>query len=282
MDTDSDVAHATARVNGVKLHYVTAGEGDPLVLLHGWPQTWYEWRHVLPELADEYTVIAPDLRGMGDSASPQAGYDADTVATDVRELAGALGYDQVAVVGHDWGMPAAYAYAAQYRDEVRALAVLEAGLPGIREDEKSGTLWHIPFHQVRDLPELLVRGNERAYLSWFYRELAYDPSAVGTAALEEYLRTYAAAGGLRGGFEHYRAADATAQNNREHAETPLEIPVLALGGAVSFGSVPVDDMAAVASDVDGEVVDNCGHWLPEERPAFLAERLLDFLAEADY
>jgi pimeloyl-ACP methyl ester carboxylesterase len=162
VDTDPEVSHATARINGVKLHYVTADEGDPLVLLHGWPQTWYEWRHVLPALAAEYTVVAPDLRGMGDSATPRDGYDSETVATDVRELVDRLGYDAVAVVEHDWDMPAAYAYAAQYRDEVRVLAVLEAGLPGIREDEKPGAPWHIPFHQVCDLPELLVRGNERA------------------------------------------------------------------------------------------------------------------------
>lgn len=274
------VTHSSARVNGVRLHYVTAGEGEPVVLLHGWPQTWYEWRHVVPDLATEYTVVAPDLRGMGDSEKPRGGYDTNTVATDVRELVHHLGYDSVSLVGHDWGMPTAYAYAAQYRDEVRALAALEAVLPGIREDEKPRWLWHMAFHQVRDLPERLVSGNERAYLSWFYRELAYDPSAVDAEARDEYVRCFSAPGGLRGGFEYYRAYDADAEQNRQHAETPLEMPVLALGGETSFGALTVEDMEAVATDVDGEVVSRAGHWIPEERPDYLVERLRDFLDRA--
>lgn len=279
-DADEGFEHGMARVNGTKLHYVRAGEGDPLVLLHGWPQTWYEWRHVIPKLTDEYTVIAPDLRGMGDSAKPMDGYDKRTVATDVRELVHHLGFEEISLVGHDWGMPTAYAYAAQYRDEVRALAVLEAMLPGIREDEKRGRLWHVDFHGVRDLPERLVSGRERLYLSWFYRVGAYDPSAIDEDAREEYVRCYSAPGGLRGGFEHYRAFDTDAEHNRQHAETPLEMPVLALGGAASFREMPIRDMEAVAANVDGEVVERAGHWIPEERPAYFVERLRSFLDDS--
>ena len=274
--------HGSAYVNGVDLHYVRAGEGPPLLLLHGWPQTWYEWREVLGPLAQQYTVIAPDLRGMGDSGKPREGYDKRTVADDTRELVHELGFEEVAVVGHDWGMPTAYAYAARYRDEVQALAVMEAMLPGVREDDKLGMLWHVRFHQVRDLPERLVSGNEETYLKWFYREGAYDPSAIDREALQEYVRSYSAPGGLRGGFEYYRAYDEDAEHNKEHTQQALEMPVLALGGEASFGSMPVEDMEAVATDVDGEVVERAGHWIPEERPDYLVERLRGFLEDAGY
>jgi pimeloyl-ACP methyl ester carboxylesterase len=274
--------HGSASVNGVDLHYVRAGEGPPLLLLHGWPQTWYEWREVIPPLAEEYTVIAPDLRGMGDSGKPRGGYDKRTVADDTRELVHELGFEEVAVVGHDWGMPTAYAYAARYREEVQALAVMEAMLPGVREDDKLGMLWHVRFHQVRDLPERLVSGNEETYLKWFYREGAYDPSAIDREALAEYVRAYSAPGGLRGGFEYYRAYEEDAEHNEEHTQEDLEMPVLALGGEASFGSMPVQDMEAVATDVDGEVVERAGHWIPEERPDYLVERLRGFLEDAGY
>jgi pimeloyl-ACP methyl ester carboxylesterase len=274
--------HGSAYVNGVDLHYVRAGEGPPLLLLHGWPQTWYEWRDVLGPLAKQYTVIAPDLRGMGDSGKPREGYDKRTVADDTRELVHELGFEEVAVVGHDWGMPTAYAYAARYREEVQALAVMEAMLPGVREDDKLGMLWHVRFHQVRDLPERLVSGNEETYLKWFYREGAYDPSAIDREALAEYVRSYSAPGGLRGGFEYYRAYEEDAEHNKEHTQQDLEMPVLALGGEASFGSMPVQDMEAVATDVDGEVVERAGHWIPEERPDYLVERLRGFLEDAGY
>jgi len=281
MADTSEVTHGSAYVNGVELHYVRAGEGSALLLLHGWPQTWYEWREVIPPLAEQYTVIAPDLRGMGDSGKPRGGYDKRTVADDARELVHELGFEEVAVVGHDWGMPTAYAYAARYRDEVQALAVMEAMLPGVRAEEK-GMLWHVRFHQVRDLPERLVSGNEETYLKWFYREGAYDPSAIDREALDEYVRAYSAPGGLRGGFEYYRAYDEDAEHNKEHTEEDLEMPVLALGGEASFRSMPVEDMEAVATDVDGEVVERAGHWIPEERPDYLVERLRGFLDEAGY
>jgi pimeloyl-ACP methyl ester carboxylesterase len=270
------VTHGTAAVNGTRLHYVIAGDGEPLVLLHGWPQTSHEWRKVLLKLAEEYTVIAPDLPGMGDSDRPQSGYDKRTVASHIRALVYDLGFDDVSIVGHDWGMPVSYAYAAQYRSEVRALAVLDAMLPGIRNDELRSR-WHVKFHQIRDLPERLVAGNERLYLSWFYREAAYDPSAIDREAVDEYVRCYSAPGGLRGGFEYYRAYDTDAEHNREHAKEKLEMPVLALGGVAGMGEKPIDDMKAVATDVRGDVVERAGHWIPEERPDYFVQRLTTFL-----
>ncbi len=231
-------------------------------------------------MATDYTVVAPDLRGLGDSERPVDGFDKDTVSTDVRELVHHLGFESVALVGHDWGMPTAYAYAAQYRDEVHALAVLDAMLPGVREDEKPRRMWHMYFHQQRDLPELLVSGNERAYLSWFYNDLSGDPSKIDSEARDEYVRCYSSAGGLRCGFEYYRAYDTDAEQNERHAETPLEMPVLALSGEWSFGSLTVRDMEAVATNVESEVLEETGHWIPEERPAYLIERLRGFFDSA--
>jgi len=244
--------HRRARVNGVKLHYVTAGEGPPLVLLHGWPQTWYEWRDVIPDLADEYTVIAPDLRGLGDSRHrlrlrqrhrrdrrSRTGPRARVRRRPDRACRPRL------------GMPTAYAYAAQYRDEIRALCVLEAGLPGINEDEKRH-LWHTRFHGVRDLPERLVAGRERLYLDWFYKEGRTIRRRSTTRPATEYVRCYSQAGGLRGGFEYYRAYETDAEHNRTRRGP--EVP-LALGGAVS---VPIRTWSC--RPVEG----GSSHWIPEE------------------
>jgi len=187
-----------------------------------------------------------------------------------------LGHDDIALVGHDWGMATAYAYAAQYRDEVSALAVLEASLPGINP-EIAPDMWHFHFHGVPDLPERLISGNEAVYLAWFFDEGSYDPTAVDREARREYLRCFTAPSGIRGGLEYYRARSIDAEHNREHAEEPLEMPVLALGGAAVFGEIPIRDMEAVAEDVEGEVVERAGHWLPEERPEYFTERLLTFL-----
>lgn len=276
--------HGTAYVDDLRLHYVTAGDpGDPaVVLLHGWPQTWYEWRHVIDALADDYRVLAPDMRGLGDSARPRTGYDKRTIAADVRGLVSELGQDRVSLVGHDWGMPVAYAYASRHPDEVASLAVLDGLLPGVGDDA-GGTLpsgapvWHFGLHMTPNLPEALVSGRERTYLSWFFRELAYDPLAIDETAVDEYVRCYSEPGALRAGFEYYRAAPTDAAHNREHAERPLELPVLALGGRSTFAHRTVETMETVAEDVRGDVVDRCGHWIPEERPDRLVEELDAFL-----
>lgn len=279
--------HETAYVNDLRLHYVAAGDtDDPLVVfLHGWPQTWYEWRHLIPALATDYCVLAPDMRGLGDSARPRSGYDKRTIADDVRGLVQQLGFERVALVGHDWGMPVAYAYAARHSQEITALAVLDGLLPGVG-DESGGTLpggapiWHFGLHMTPNLPEALVSGRERTYLSWFYRELAYDPLAIGQDAVDEYVRCYSEPGALRAGFEYYRAAPTDAEHNTEHANEPLEMPVLAFGGRSTFAHRTRETMEAVATDVSGGVIDECGHWIPEERPDRLEEELVDFIQRA--
>lgn len=276
-------AHHTAAVNNVQLHYVTAGQGDPVVLLHGWPETWYQWRKIIPALAQRYTVIAPDMRGLGDSSKPLTGYDKRTVADDIYQLVRRLGFERIFLVGHDWGGPVAYAYACAHREDVRRLVILDVPIPGaglekIPQASRRGGLWHISFHGVPDLPEQLIAGKERLYLSWFYRT-AYNPSAISEEDIDEYVRCYASPGGMRAGFEYYRAIWDDVDHNTENAKTKLTMPVLAMGGKHSFGKQTKRSLEVLAEDVRGEEIDACGHWVAEEQPEYLTEKLLSFFAE---
>jgi pimeloyl-ACP methyl ester carboxylesterase len=280
---DTAFAHHTTLVNDVRLHYVTAGKGDPVVLLHGWPETWYQWRKIIPPLAERYTVIAPDMRGLGDSSKPATGYDKRTVADDISKLVQKLGFQRIFLVGHDWGGLVAYAYACAHPEDVRRLVILDVPIPGAGLEElpqmsRRGGIWHIAFHNVRDLAEALVEGKERTYLSWFYRT-AYNPTALSDADIDEYVRCYSAPGGMRAGFEYYRAFWTDVDHNTENAKTKLKMPVLALGGKYSFGKRTLTSMQALAENVRGREVDQCGHWISEEQPAYLSEQLLNFFGE---
>lgn len=270
-------AHHTTEANGTRLHYVRGGTGDPLVLLHGFGSTWYMWRDIMPALAERYDLVVPDLRGGGDSAKPAGGYDKRTMAEDIFALVTQLGPDRINLAGHDIGLMVAYAYAAQHPDAVLRLALLDAPLPGIGPWGQFATsFWPFAFHQVRDLPEALIAGQEELYLSWFWRTLAYDPTAIEPAAVAEYVRAYASEGGIRASLEWYRAFGQDAKDNREFARTKLEMPVLALGGAVAVGDAVLATAQEVATDVRGETLQQCGHWIPEEQPVEVSRRLLDF------
>jgi pimeloyl-ACP methyl ester carboxylesterase len=257
------------------------------VLLHGFPQTWREWRLVMPALAKAgYTVIAPDLRGFGDSDKPLDGYDARTVAEDIAQVVAGLGFAQVDVAGHDVGGMVAYAFAKAHPQRVRRLAIMEGLPPGFDPPGAGGSptfrgqpIWHSGFNMTPDLPELLTAGRERAFLNYFYTHFAEDPTAISAEDLDAYTRTYAAAGGMRGAFEHYRALGETARQNREGVGAKLAMPVLAIGAATSYG----EDMGATArlfaTDVRGVVGSRTGHWIAEERPVWLTRELLAFFGE---
>jgi pimeloyl-ACP methyl ester carboxylesterase len=280
---ETRVAHHTASVNGVRLHYVIGGKGDPVVLLHGWPQTWYGWRRIIPALTEQYTVIAPDLRGLGDSSKPTTGYDKRTLGEDIYQLVHQLGFERVFLVGHDFGAGVAYAYAAAHPQDVRRLAILEFILAGFGLEQTMNIspeegLWHMAFHYAAepDLPEALLSGKERVYLSWFYRYYAYNPAAITPTDIDEYVRCYSAPGGLRAGFEYYRTIFDDAAHNKESAKTKLTMPVLALGGDSCLQTLPLNSMQGVAEDVHGGVVEHCGHWMAEERPDSITQQLLGF------
>jgi pimeloyl-ACP methyl ester carboxylesterase len=237
-------SHHMASVNGIQLHYVIGGQGDPVVLLHGWPQTWYEWRHVMPALAKNYTVIAPDLRGFGDSSKPTTGYDGKTVAEDIHQLVAQLGFKDSFLVGHDLGALVAFSYAA-HPDEVRRLVILDVPITGIGKALNSTRLWHIPFHMVRDIPETLVEGKEREYLTWFYSNYSYNPAAITKEDIVEYVSHYSAPGGMRAGFEYYRAFQIDAEQIKEYSKVKLPMPLLALGGENSFGTASLVSMQSI-------------------------------------
>jgi pimeloyl-ACP methyl ester carboxylesterase len=275
--TDVTAEHHTAQVNGTRLHYVTAGEGPPVMLLHGWPQTWYEWRHVIGLLASDHRVVAPDLRGFGYSAKPSAGYDAVTMAADLAALSDHLGLRDVTVIGHDWGAVFGYVYAAMTPGQVRALGIVEMALPGVGVMEQAiapaphgNFLWHMGFQSVPDLPELLIAGKEKPYLRWFFEHFAYDPGAITAADLDEYVDAITQVGALRAGLAVYQDFFASADQVTELAKTPLEIPVRAYGGEACLGGLTLTSVQAVAPAASGGVIERCGHWAAEERPEFVA------------
>lgn len=281
MIDESGFTHHSVVLDEVRLHYVIAGRGKPVVLLHGWPQTWFEWRRIIPALAERYTVIAPDMRGLGDSSRPMSGYDKRTVAHDIYQLVRKLGFEEICLVGHDWGGPVAYAYACAHPADVHRLVILDVTIPGelwerFPQITRKGGIWHLAFHNVRDLPEALVAGRERMYLSWFYRSVAYNPAAISEAEIDEYVRCYSAPGAMRAGFEYYRAIFTDIDHNKENAKTKLTMPVLALGGERGFRNSPLHSMRELATNVRGGVVERAGHWIAEERPDYLIEELSKF------
>ncbi len=275
------IEHHTVQVNGVKLHYAKAGHatgGPAVMLLHGWPQTWYEWRHVIDRLAGDFTVIAPDIRGFGYSGKPPSGYDAQSIAGDLEALAVHLGLSDVTVIGHDWGAVFGYVFAASARKLVTALGIVEMALPGVGIMEGAmapqpggNFLWHMGFQSVPELPELLIAGKERPYLRWFFEHFAYDPSAIGAADLDEYVAAITQVGALRAGLAVYQDFFVSAKQVEAHARTPLTIPVRAFGGASCLGPLTLTSVQAVAPKAEGGVIERCGHWAGEERPDFVAD-----------
>jgi pimeloyl-ACP methyl ester carboxylesterase len=282
------ITHGMADIEPqLRLHYVTAGEGErTVVLLHGFPQTWWEWRRAIPDLVNaSFRVVAPDYRGAGNSFRPQGGYDKRTMAGDIRLLLRQhLRIEQpVMLVGHDIGLMVAYAYAQAYRDEVSHLVVMDAPLPGtgmfdrLRADPR---VWHFAFHGARDVREMLVAGRERQYLQAFFNVRIFDTSAISEDDLDIYTSAYTAPGAMRAGFELYRAFDRDADDNREALKRngKLTIPVLAVGGATSTSGPLVEAMMhEVADNVTGLRISGAAHWIAEENPAAFTAGLLEFL-----
>ncbi len=281
----AEFQHHYANLKGVRLHYVTLGKGRPVILIHGWPQTWYEWRRLMPLLADKFFLVAPDLRGLGDSSRPSKGYDKKTVAGDLWNLMrDHLGFERFDVVGHDWGAPTAFRLTADHVDAVTHLAMLDAPVPG---DMPAGSglggapRWHHMFHQVPDLPEALVYGRERIYLEWFFMAGTDQAGVFSEADIAEYVRTYSQPGAMRAGFNFYRALPQDVADNRELFATgfKLPMPTLGIGGGGSRGRADliVQSLRRVALRSEGGAIADCGHFIPEEKPDELARLLREFL-----
>lgn len=278
MSSFCDFSHFTAYVNGQRIHYVREGEGPPLVLLHGYPQTWYMWRKVIPALAERFTVIAPDMRGFGQSSKPRTGFDAKTVQGDIHALVQSLGYESILLVGHDFGGTVAHAYACNHRDAVRALGILDVSVP-LDEAEMLPfyeRMYHLSFNANTDLAVMLVTGREREFLGFAFRQACEDPGALSLEDIDEYVAAFTAPGALRCGMSYYAELRTNLEAAQEYAKTPLEMPVLAIGGAMSFGAGTEASLRQSAKDVRGGVIANCGHLVAEEKPEELLEHLFAF------
>jgi pimeloyl-ACP methyl ester carboxylesterase len=273
----------TIDANGVELHYLQVGHGDatPVVLLHGYTETSRMWQPLMTRLGGERVVIAPDLPGAGGSAMPAAGYDKKTLAQDIHAMVQALGYRKVKLVGHDIGLMVAYAYAAQYPDEVESIVLMDAFLPGVGDWQKVWLLrdkWHFNFYG--DTPEKLVRGRERVFFEHFWNDFAADPAhSVSEADRRYYSAQYARNGRMRAGFEYFHAFPQDADDFAAFAKTPLPMPMLVLTGERASGTFLIDQAKLVATNVQGVVVPGAGHWLMEEAPDATMAQLVRFIEQ---
>ncbi len=269
----------SADVNGVKLNYLIAGEGDPVVLLHGYAQTSHMWRPLFPGLANQHTVIAPDLRGFGKSDAPEGGYTKKQMAQDIHALVKSLGFSKVKIVGHDIGLMVAYAYAAQYPAEVDRIVLMDAFLPGVGDWKNVWLLrdlWH--FHFYGKTPLALVTGRERIYLEHFWNDFAANPAkSISQKDRKFYAKAYAQPGHMKAGMEVFRAFEKDADDFAGFAKTRLPMPMLVLSGEKAGGLFLIEQGKLVATNVEGVIVKGSGHWLMEEAPGQVIPKLVDFL-----
>ena len=276
-----------AKLGGVRLHYLAAGEGEPVILLHGYAQNSHMWRSLIAELAKTNTVIAPDLRGFGQSSKPAnrydqppKGYDKKSMAQDIHALAASLGLKRVRTAGHDIGLMVAYAYAAQYPAEVERIALMDAFLPGVGKWESVWLLhdkWHFNFYG--ETPLKLVAGRERIYFEHFWNDFAANPKkSVLERDRRFYAKSYGQPGAMRAGFEVFRAFELDGKDFAELAKTKLPMPMLVLTGEKASGEFLIQQGRLVADNVEGVVVKGSGHWLIDEAPDQVIPKLVNFLS----
>ncbi len=273
------IASRTAEINGAKLHYLTAGHGAALVLLHGYAETSLMWRPIIPALAKRFTVIAPDLPGIGDSDIPADGLDMKSAAVRIHDLAKSLGAQKAEVVGHDIGLMVAYAYAAQFPAEVSKLVLMDAFLPGVAGWEavyNNPGIWHFRFNGPT--PEALVKGRERTYFDYFWNDFAADKNhSIPEADRKAYAEAYARPGRMHAGWAYFVSFLQAAKDFAQLSQTKLTMPVLAIGGDKSLGDALGQQAKLVATDATVVVLKDTGHWVLEERPQETTEALLNFL-----
>jgi pimeloyl-ACP methyl ester carboxylesterase len=269
---------------GLRQHVVIGGDGPPLLLIHGWPENWYAWRHLMPALAQDFEVVAVDQRGIGLTDKPQDGYDTGSLADDLVALMDALGHTRFAVVGHDTGFAIGYALAADHPERVDRVALAEIpGPPGVGvsppvfvPEPINNRLWHIPFNRVAGLPEQLIAGREAAFFGYEFE--VQGGNRLPQEAIDYYVGLVSSPESLRGSLGWYRAFDATLAQNAKRMTTPLAMPVLAIGGSASYGDHVAEAMGPIATDVQGVVVPDTGHWVAEDAPEEVLTALTVFLA----
>ena len=272
--------HQTANVNGVNVHYVIGGEGEPLVLIHGFGQNWYMWNRLLPELSKHFTVIAPDLRGVGESDKPETGYDKKTMATDIHELVKKLGYNSINLAGHDIGLMVAYAYAAQFGNEVKKLALMDALLPGIEPvwSKIKASAWWFGFFGWPASGEI-VAGKEKEFLSNFWPVVGHIQNAFTKEESDEFIRAYSVKGATTGSFHWFGGFDQDAKDNVEYMKHKLKMPLLAMGGEYFGAAFLAEHCKLVAENVKASNITGAGHWIVQENTAQVQKDLLDFFID---
>ncbi|CCJ07241.1 alpha/beta fold hydrolase [Methylocystis sp. SC2] len=268
-----------ARVNGVTLHYVRVGVGPHVVLLHGWPQTWFAWRGAMERLCARFTLIAPDLRGLGLSERTAAGYDKQTIAGDIRALIDAAAGGRAHVVGHDMGGKAAFMLAHSHPEHVDRLVMVDCLVPGTENmDSLRGGAWHYGFHMAPDFPEMLTKGRERDYIAAQIRAWSHRKDAVPDAAITEFARHYASEGGMTAGFNYYRALKDDAAAAASLKGRKLDMPVLAIAGRHGVGERLADALRPQATNFSSVIVEDSGHFVADEAPAQFCAQLEEFLS----
>ena len=277
--SDKNIISRSAKIDNVEVHYLTAGHGPTVILLHGYAETSRMWRPIIPLLAEKFTVIAPDLPGIGDSSIPESGIDMKTSATRIHALARSLGVEKARVVGHDIGLMVAYAYATQFPAETEKLVVMDAFLPGVPGWEpiyNAPNIWHFRFNG--EYPEALVKGRERTYFEYFWNVLAADKTrSIPEAERKAYTEAYSKPGRMRAAWAYFASWPQLAKDFAQLSQNRLTMPVLSIGGEKSLGNELAQQMKLVASDVTVVVLKDTGHWILEERPKETTDALVTFL-----
>jgi pimeloyl-ACP methyl ester carboxylesterase len=280
----TEYKHHRIAACGISLHAVEAGSGPLMVLVSGWPQTWYSWRKIMPQLAKHFRVVAIDLPGLGDSDFPKHGYDTGSISLHLDAVLDAFDARDCILVTHDIGAWVGYAYAARRPERVRRLVLIDAAIPGLASPEvfrfapeTAPRVWHFYFNAVPELAETLIVGREREFLSWLFRTKSVDwTAAFDAASLDVYVKAYAGPGRWTGGMGYYRSIFDSVAQNQATASTPLKMPVLAIGGAAGLGASMATAAAQAAENVQSAVIERCGHYVPEERPDELLAVVLPF------
>jgi pimeloyl-ACP methyl ester carboxylesterase len=268
-----------AAVNGVKLHYIVAGEGPVVLSMHGWPQNHREFLPEIDNLAGRYRFIVPDLRGFADSDKPFSGYEPKTIAQDMLELLAAEDVDTFHILSHDLGGPPSVALAYTAGDRARSLATIETPFFGLDFPgyvDPRVPYWHLGMHMNMDITAFLIEGREDRYLRHFFRDFAYNPDAIAEEEVARYVTQMRQPGNLRASLNHYGYIPQMAEQTAELTREKLRVPILAWGGVRSFGSHCIDCAKAIAVSAEGGVIEECGHWVFEEKTDFICKQLANF------
>ncbi|MET0463403.1 MAG: alpha/beta hydrolase [Chitinophagaceae bacterium] len=270
-------SHKYETVNGIKIHYVTGGTGEPLVLFHGFGQNWYMWNRIMPALGKHFTIIAPDLPGVGESDKPANGYDKKSMAAVMHGFIKQLGFSDINLAGHDIGLMVAYAYAAQFPQEVKKLALMDALLPGVEPvwSDVKGKAWWFGFFAWPASGEI-VAGKERAFLTNFWPQVGHVKDPFTNIETDEFIRAYAVPGATTGSFHWFGGFEQDATDNKVFMQTKLKMPLLAMGGEHYAAAFLTEHCKLVAENVSSSNIKGAGHWLVQENTAQVEKDLLDF------